>query len=121
MSARGKVVAIGLIAAACVVVYYFMVCYFMESVFRMQEKNPSATLGTWFRKRLYRRGYCIVKENGKVECCGSGEGIVVMMAACYQSLKDTGLTKEELRTLLKTGEIIKITDTTWEERDDENH
>lgn len=116
MSARDKIVALGLIAAACVVVYCFM-----QSVFRMQEKNPSATLGTWFRKRLYRRGYCLAKENGKVECCGSGEGIVVMMVACYQSLKNAGLTKEDLRTLLETDEVIEMTDTTWEERDDENH
>lgn len=115
MSARDKIVAIGLMAMACIAVYCLM-----QSVFRMQDKNPSATLGTWIRKRLYRRGYCLAKENGKVECCGNGEGIVLMMVACYQSLKNAGLTKEELRTLLETDRIVEMTDTTWEERDDEN-
>lgn len=113
MSARDKIVAIGLMVMACIAVYGFM-----ESAFQMRDKTHSATLGTWFRRKLYRRGCCIVKENGKVECCGNGEGIVLMMVACYQSLRNGGLTKEELRMILETDKIVEMTDTTWEERDE---
>lgn len=115
MSARDKIVAIGLMVMACIAVYCLT-----ESVFRMQKKNPLATLGTWVRRRLYRRGYCLVKKNGRIESCGNGEGIVLMMVVCYQSLKNAGLTKDELWTLLETDKIVEMTDTTWEERDDEN-
>lgn len=115
MSARDKIVAIGLMVMvmACIAVYGYV-----ESVFRMRGKTHSATLGAWFRRKLYRRGYCIVKENCKVECCGNGEGIVLMMVACYQSLRNGGLTKEELRIILETDKIVEMTDTTWEERDE---
>lgn len=115
MSARDKIVAIGMMVIACIAVYRYV-----ESVFRMRGKTHSATLGAWFRRKLYRRGYCIVKENCKVECCGNGEGIVLMMVACYQSLRNGGLTKEELRIILETDKdkIVEMTDTTWEERDE---
>lgn len=115
MSARDKIVAIGLMVMACIAVYGFM-----ESAFQMRDKTHSATLGTWFRRKLYRRGCCIVKENGKVEYYGNGEGFMLMTVVCYQLLRNGGLTKEELRMILETDTIVETADMTWEERDDEN-
>lgn len=109
------------VACAVGFVVACVIYYVAESVSRLKETHPDATLGTWIRTKIYRRGFIAVCNGGRVECNGNCESVAMMMVACYRSLKASGFSLEELWEALE-GDAFEVTDcrAKMEGEDDEN-
>lgn len=102
MSDKEKLIACTVIVLATAVVYCIM-----NGVWKLQEKYPNATPGTWIRRKIYWRGYTVVRDNMHVECGGNFASIGMMMIGCYQAMRARGMSKEELRKLLEDDRMVE--------------